>query len=369
MAQSMQKNKTLSCNKSAAEQGGGQTAPCGIRLINAGCGFESERREELGGIYNSLAAGDSAEVEFYEDRAVYRLHNAGGEGLITAYPAFNGVSVLYDDMHMETFGEGGTREFALTVEHCRQGRFEACLAGGRRIYLGAGDVCVHNMDYADISRSSMPYRHYHGCTVMIKDDSDELFRTFLTGAGIDFDSIVRATRAAGGVRVLRSNGRIDHIFGELYRGEAGRQGFLRLKVTELLLFLSGELKESAVEEHALHPETAELIKGVERYLWSNLGGNLTVPALCARFGISATSLKMHFKTMYGCPLHAYVNTCRMQVAARMLTEGTAKIGEIAYSVGFCNASKFSRAFFKYSGCTPARWRAEKRTADWAFNRP
>lgn len=341
-----------------------------VRILNGGRGFYTEERDELAKIYGKLAPGDHAEVEFTPAGAKYRLYNSSGEGFITAYPVFNGVSVLYDDMHLESFGEGSTGSFELVIEHCRQGRFEAATADGRRLYMGAGDVCVHNIDYGEINRSSMPYRHYHGCTIMIKDARDPTFAAFLKGAGINFEEISARTRAAGGFRLIGASERTERAFGGLYGApEENRQGFLRLRVSDILLFLGGELKESAPAVKALHPDTAELIKQIERHIWRNLGGDLTVPALCAQFGMSATALKTHFKTMFGCPLHAYVNICRMQVAAVQLTESDMKIGEIARRAGFKNQSKFSQAFFRFSGCTPATWRRERRTADWAVNMP
>lgn len=59
-------------------------------------------------IYNEkyLREGDKISVEKKADCAVYRLSNAGGSGRITEYEIFEDVSVLFDDMHLESFGEG-----------------------------------------------------------------------------------------------------------------------------------------------------------------------------------------------------------------------------------------------------------------------
>lgn len=341
-----------------------------VKVLNSGSGYVTEQREELAGIYCTLMPGDEAELEYREDCAVYRLHNAGGEGTITAYPVFDGVSLLLDDMHMESFGEGMSDSYPLIIEHCRQGRFEVAMKDGRRMYLGAGDVCVHNMDYGEISYSTMPYRHYHGCTIMIRHPHDGMFAAFLKGAGVDIERLIASTRAAGGIYLLRSSERIEHIFDEIYRAAPrDRQGYFRIKLVELLLFLSGENIAPPDSVAVLHPETAELIKRVERWLWANLGERITLSSLCSKFGLSATSLKTNFRVLYGCPLHAYLNTCRMQVAARLLSEGDMKISEVARSVGFTNGSKFSKAFLRYSGVSPRQWRQGGISRDWAFNRP
>ena len=360
----------LPCKADKNGNSAANNSVCSVREMNPDSGFISESRDELGHIYARLCPGDSAEVVYKEDCAEYHLHNAGGEGRITAYPAFDGVSVLYDDMHLETFGEGTTGKYELIIEHCRQGRFEAGMRDGRRFYIGAGDICLHNMDYGDINVASMPYRHYHGCTVMIKDASDGLFQSFLKGAGVNFDGLVAATRSCRGVRLVGQSEKTARIFEDIYRaGGEERRGILRLRVVELLLVLGRELSEKFNQTRAIHPEVAELIKSIERYIWKNLGGDLSLAELCVRFCISATSLKTYFKIMYGCPIHAYISTCRMQVAAKMLSCGTEKVSEVARAVGYRNGSKFAQSFLKYSGCTPVRWRAERRTADWAFFSP
>jgi AraC-like DNA-binding protein len=46
----------------------------------------------------------------------------------------------------------------------------------------------------------------------------------------------------------------------------------------------------------------------------------------------------------------------MQMAARLLTDGTAKIAAVALEVGYDSEAAFSRAFKKLVGQAPAGWR-------------
>jgi AraC-like DNA-binding protein len=46
----------------------------------------------------------------------------------------------------------------------------------------------------------------------------------------------------------------------------------------------------------------------------------------------------------------------MQVAARLLAEGTAKVSAVADQVGYESEAAFSRAFKKAAGKTPSAWR-------------
>ncbi len=324
-------------------------------------------------IYNEkyLREGDKISVEKKADCAVYRLSNAGGSGRITEYEIFEDVSVLFDDMHLESFGEGTRGAYALHIEHCKQGRFEAAFSDGRRFYLGAGDICVHNIDYGDIAESSMPYRHYHGITIMIKSAKDERFRELLAAIGVDFEKIAADTTAAGGLYIIRATERIEHIFDELYRvTPQNRTGYFKLKLLELLLFLSGT-KHTATEtqKHFLPKENADLLKKVELYLWENISLPLTIPRLSEIFGISPTSLKSGFRILYGCPIHAYLNICRMQTAAYKLVKTQEKIADIARQTGYKSESKFSKSFVRFSGKTPRDYRKDAILSDWSIISP
>jgi AraC-like DNA-binding protein len=52
----------------------------------------------------------------------------------------------------------------------------------------------------------------------------------------------------------------------------------------------------------------------------------------------------------------YLTHWRMQIAARSLSDGTAKVGAVARDVGYDSEAAFSRAFKKIVGVSPAAWR-------------
>jgi AraC-like DNA-binding protein len=49
----------------------------------------------------------------------------------------------------------------------------------------------------------------------------------------------------------------------------------------------------------------------------------------------------------------------MQMAARLLADGTAKVAAVALEVGYDSEAAFSRAFKKLVGVSPAAWRATR----------
>jgi AraC-like DNA-binding protein len=51
----------------------------------------------------------------------------------------------------------------------------------------------------------------------------------------------------------------------------------------------------------------------------------------------------------------------MQVAARLLADGQAKVSAVALQVGYDSEAAFSRAFKKVAGVPPAAWRSRYAT--------
>jgi AraC-like DNA-binding protein len=52
----------------------------------------------------------------------------------------------------------------------------------------------------------------------------------------------------------------------------------------------------------------------------------------------------------------YLMRWRMQIAARLLADGAAKVSAVALRAGYDSEAAFSRAFKKVAGVPPAAWR-------------
>jgi AraC-like DNA-binding protein len=57
----------------------------------------------------------------------------------------------------------------------------------------------------------------------------------------------------------------------------------------------------------------------------------------------------------------------MQLAARLLSDGTAKVSAVARDVGYDSEAAFSRAFKKIAGISPVAWRGGATTATFVPN--
>jgi AraC-like DNA-binding protein len=87
----------------------------------------------------------------------------------------------------------------------------------------------------------------------------------------------------------------------------------------------------------------------------------TLPTLAKEVGTSRSALADRFARLVGQPPMAYLTQWRMQLAARLLTEGATKISAVATEVGYDSEAAFSRAFKRAAGTAPAAWRGRNQT--------
>jgi AraC-like DNA-binding protein len=85
---------------------------------------------------------------------------------------------------------------------------------------------------------------------------------------------------------------------------------------------------------------------------------LDLDSVAARIGANRDKINEILKMELGMTFTRYINKLRLMEAARLLTDKTsAPIAEIAYSVGYANASYFNKLFKEEYGCTPKAFRA------------
>jgi AraC-like DNA-binding protein len=82
----------------------------------------------------------------------------------------------------------------------------------------------------------------------------------------------------------------------------------------------------------------------------------TLQTLARDVGLSRSALAERFTHFVGHPPMQYLARWRMQVAARLLADGAAKVSAVALEVGYDSEAAFSRAFKKIARVPPATWR-------------
>jgi AraC-like DNA-binding protein len=84
-------------------------------------------------------------------------------------------------------------------------------------------------------------------------------------------------------------------------------------------------------------------------------GEPTVEAIAARLHMSPRSLQRRLQ-QEGSSLSSVLDRLRADLAVRYLEEARVAIGEVAFRLGFSDATTFHRAFRRWTGQTPAEYR-------------
>jgi len=85
----------------------------------------------------------------------------------------------------------------------------------------------------------------------------------------------------------------------------------------------------------------------------------TLDELAGDVGMSRSAFADRFARLVGEPPIQYLTRWRMQLAARLLSDGTSKVSAVALEVGYDSEAAFSRAFKKIAGASPAAWRQRR----------
>lgn len=206
-----------------------------------------------------------------EERTVYRLRETDGEVRITAYPVFPGIELAYHDVHAPSYrlAEPGAAGL-IEIQHCREGRAEYC-CGGEHYFLAPGDLSVVRRAAIE-GEVEFPTGHYHGITVTLDPAlAPDCLSCILQDVDVRPSVLAEKFFADSECFVSRSSARVEHIFSELYAVPAGiRRGYFKVKVLELLLFLSA--LDVAHEKHGYTAAQVRLARTARDTLLGKHGG-------------------------------------------------------------------------------------------------
>ena len=149
---------------------------------------------------------------------------------------------------------------------------------------------------------------------------------------------------------------VEHIFSELYAVPAGiRRGYFKVKVLELLLFLSA--LDVAHEKHGYTAAQVRLARAARDALLASTEDDVTISALAQELGASPSQLAASFRGVYGMTPAAFLRAQKMHSAAQLLRTSDRTVLDIAGQFGYDNASKFAKAFRSVIGVSPSAYRA------------
>lgn len=95
---------------------------------------------------------------------------------------------------------------------------------------------------------------------------------------------------------------------------------------------------------------------VNQYIDDHLAEKLSLDDLAQLTGYSNSHFAKLFKEVYGVAAYEFILQKRITAAKYLLSCSTMAVGEIAATVGFCDASHFLKRFRQYEGMAPKEYR-------------
>lgn len=139
-------------------------------------------------------------------------------------------------------------------------------------------------------------------------------------------------------------------------------GLFRYYIRELVASLRTKVRQDqpmiAYKKLSLEPQRDKEKSAALRFMASEYANpELSLESTIAALGINRSKLNDILKEELGLTFTGYLNKLRLMEAARLLAENPqANISEVAYKVGYNNASYFNKLFKEEYGCPPKTFR-------------
>jgi len=119
--------------------------------------------------------------------------------------------------------------------------------------------------------------------------------------------------------------------------------------------------DEAVRAYLARMDNGSVIDQVRSQLVNRLADHPTPQLVARALGMSQRSLQRRLQE-HGTSYEAVLGEVRKELACAYLREGRYQVGELAFMLGFEDASAFARAFRRWMGVSPTMFRAESMAA-------
>ena len=286
------------------------------------------------------------------------------KGTLNHFPIYQGIELSFTEFSSEEISfEHSSDEHILEINYCHKGIIGWDMKNNTSVYLNPGDLEIHTLDCCASSVIHLPLSCYEGITVLIDPfHLDPVLQNIFKDWGYNPHDLISKLCPLGEPLSLSSSMLISSIFANLYdMPEQYLLPYARLKVQELLFFLTTIYRQTVPKVQPFTSVQAELIQEIHDFLIQNIEKRFTIEELSKKYLLNTTSLKHIFKGIYGEPIATYLKEYRLQIAKKMLSETTKPISEISSEIGYESPGKFTEAFRNYTGFLPTNYRKQYKT--------
>ena len=286
-----------------------------------------------------------------------------GTGICMDYSLFSGIDLIFMDFNCShTFREPMVNRDILDIRHYRQGRVEFEFQNQKVFHMRENEFCINTLANMPASYS-FPFEKCSGVSLVIDRDSiDSSTIHQFSLYGIDIRNLGEHLELDIHWYICKTPENLHHIFDELYEAKGKESAtYFRIKILELLYHVQKLRSEDRYAAVYYSKEHIEIVKRARKLLIGDLETKIPLESLIAGENISMVTFQAIFKQIYGDSPYTHLKKYKMNCAAVRLREGKESISEIAVSLGYSNASKFSKAFQDVFGLLPKDNRRQKQS--------
>lgn len=301
-------------------------------------------------------------VKTTDDKTIYYYNENYIQGKTIQYEIFDGVWIVYDDVVIKTSEQLFPVEEAGSIEmdYCISGRCEFNFLNHKVFYMGTGDF-VAALSNDEQHEHNFPLGNYKGISITTSPKNlDDFLKTIFPHTSITSNLLVNKMRQYGKYKymILSDNSSIQKIMKEIILPDNifWREKTI-LKFAELtLLLINHDIEAGKVKEKYFDRQLTDKVKMIKNEVTKNTEVYVKIEQIAEKYDISSRTFSECFKEIYGKTYYAFIKEYRIKKAADMLKNTDKTIANIAITVGYQNASKFSKAFSDIMGVTPIHFR-------------
>ena len=143
-----------------------------------------------------------------------------------------------------------------------------------------------------------------------------------------------------------------------------RTDYFHAKAQELTcLLLAAMTGEGAPKEKVYNKlDATERVKRIERPMDENIAQLFTLEDVAERLSVNPRTVMRDFKAIHGVAFGAYYRELCLREASHLILETNIPMADIAFAVGFQQASSFTSAFRSRFGEAPSDYRRKRKPA-------
>lgn len=158
------------------------------------------------------------------------------------------------------------------------------------------------------------------------------------------------------VDLAKSEYVLNGMLNEIAQKEPGYELFLKIKLEEIILFLSRKYSQISI------PKAKSLVRigKAIHFIETNFQNNIYIQQLAELSFMSIRNFQRIFKDATGLAPNDYLLELRIQHASKLLTETDSAVYDISGQVGIADWFYFSKAFKKKFGVSPLKYRKQNK---------